>query len=69
MSTPPPPQCYPSGGHGIIGRLFKFAGYIDIHKILPGNTLGLILKNKMAATAVFLLLARSFVGPLEQRAL
>ena len=60
---------YPSRGQGIIGRLLKFAGYIHNHKILPGNIFGLILKNKMAATDVFRLSARSFVGPLEQRVL
>ena len=53
----------------IIGRLLKFSGYIHYHKILPGNIFGLILKNKMAATGVFRLSARSFVGPLEQREL
>ena len=73
MSTPPP-QCveisrYPSRGQGIIGRLLKFAGYIYNHKILPGNIFGLILKNKMAATGVFQISTRSFVGPLEQRVL
>ena len=39
------------------------------HKILPGNIFGLILKNQMAATGVFSLLASTFVGPLEQRVL
>ena len=52
-----------------MGRLLKFSGYIHNHKILPGNIFGLILKNKMAATGVFRLSARSFVGPLEQREL
>ena len=56
-------------GQGIIGRLLKFSGYIQNHKILPGNNFGLILENKMAATGVFQLSARSFVGPLEQRLL
>ena len=60
---------YPSRGQGIIGRLLKFSGYIHNHKILPGNIFGLILKNKMAATGIFRLSARSFVGPLEQREL
>ena len=68
------PQCVEifslhSRGQGITGRLLKFAGYIYNRKILPENIFGLILKNKMAATGVFRLLARSFVGPLEQRAL
>ena len=49
--------------------LLKFTGYIHNHKILPGNIFGLILKNKMVATGVFRLLARIFVGPLEQRLL
>ena len=39
------------------------------HKILPGNIFGLILKNKMVATDVFRLSARSFIGPPEQRVL
>ena len=70
MSTLPP-QCvgYPSKGQGVIGRLFKFSGYIHNHKILPGNIFGLILKNKMATTGVFRLSPKSFVGPLEQREL
>ena len=72
MSTLPLlPQCwkifhYPSRGQG--GAL-KFEGYIYQYKILPGNIFGLILKNKMAATGVFRLSTRNFVGPLEQRGL
>ena len=27
---------YPSKGQGIVGRVFKFAGYIYHYKILPG---------------------------------
>ena len=71
MSMPPPLQCVEifSRGQGIIGRLLKFSGYIHNNKFLPGNIVGLILKNKMAATGVFRLSARSFVGPLEQRKL
>ena len=37
----------------IIASLLKFAGYIHNHKILPGNILGLILKNKMAARDIY----------------
>ena len=59
----------PSRGQGIVGRLLKFAGYIHNHKILPGNIFGPILKNKMAATGVFRLSAKSFIGPIEQRVL
>ena len=46
-------SCYSSTGKGIIGRLLKFAGYIHIYKILPGNVFGLIVKNKMAVIGVF----------------
>ena len=45
--------CWPSRAKGIIGRDLKFAGYVH-YKILNGNILGLILKNKMAATGVSL---------------
>ena len=31
--------------------------YLQVMKILPGNIFGLILKNKMAARAVFLFLS------------
>ena len=68
-SPPPRFSRYPSRDQGIMGRLLKFAGYIHNHKILPGSIFGLILKNKMAATDVFQLSARSFVGPLEERVL
>ena len=73
--TPPPPQCverfhrYCSKENNILVSLLKFAGYIHNHKVLPGNIFGLILKNKMAATSVFQLSARTFDGPLEQRVL
>ena len=66
-----PPQCverfhrYRSNEKNIIASLLKFAGYIHNHKILPGNIFGLILKNKMAATGVFRLSERSFVGSLQ----
>ena len=51
----------------IIASLLKLAGYIHSLKIFPGNIFGRILKNKMAATgAFFRLLARTFVGPVEQ---
>ena len=69
---PLPPQCverfhrYRSNEKNIIASLLEFAGYIHNNKILPGNIFGLNLKNKMAATGVFFLSARTFVGPLEQ---
>ena len=72
---PPPPQCverfhhYRPNKKNIIASLLKFAGYIHNHKILPGNIFGLILKNKIAAMGVFLLSAKTFDGPLEQRVL
>ena len=31
-----------------------------MHKMLPGNTFGLILKNKMAATGVFSTFSKVF---------
>ena len=61
-------HCYCSNEKNIIPSLLKFAVYIHNHKILPGN-FGLILKNKMAATGILQLSARSFVGSLEQRVL
>ena len=63
----PPPQCverfhrYRSNEKNIIASLLKFAGYI--HKILPGNIFGLILKNKMAATGVFSTFSQDFWWP------
>ena len=75
LCTSTPPQCVEIfsltlyRGQGIVGRLFKFAGYIHNHKILPGNIFSLILENKIAATGVFQFSERSFVGPLEQRVL
>ena len=50
---------WPSRAKGIIGRDLKFAGYVPHYKILIGNILGLILKNKMAATGVFLSVIKS----------
>ena len=41
------------------GSLLRFAGYIHNHKILPGNIFGLILKNKVAATGIFLSVIKS----------
>ena len=41
---------------GIVGRVLKFAGYMHHYESLPGNTFGLILKNKLAAKCVFQLL-------------
>ena len=67
--TPTPPQCverfhrYHSNKKNIIASLLKFAGYIHNHKILPGNILGLILKNKMAATGVFSTFSKDFCWP------
>ena len=60
--------CWPSRGKGIIGRDLKFAGYVPHYKILTGNIFGLILKNKMAATGVFLSVMKSayislIIGP------
>ena len=60
-----PPQCverfhcYRSNEKNIIASLLKFAGYINTHKMLPGNIFGLILKNKMAATGVSLSVIKS----------
>ena len=43
-----------------IDRLAKFAGYIHNHKILSRNIFDLILKNKMAATAIFSTFSKDF---------
>ena len=60
--------CWRSRAKGIIGRDLKFAGYVSYYKILTGNILGLILKNKMAATGVSLSVMKSayislIIGP------
>ena len=60
--------CWPSRAKGIIGRDFKFAGYVPHYKILTGSIFGLILKNKMAATGVSLSVMKSvyislMIGP------
>ena len=65
----PLPQCverfhrYRSNKKNIIASRLKFAGYIHNHKILPGNIFGLILNNKMAATAVFSTFIKDFCWP------
>ena len=54
----------------IIATFLKFTGYIHNHKILPGNIFGLILKKQDGRhRRFFLISARTFVGPLEQRVL
>ena len=60
--------CWPSRAKGIIGRGLKFAGYVPHYKILTGNIFGLILKNNMAATGVYLSVMKSaynslIIGP------
>ena len=60
--------CWLSRAKGIIDRDLKFAGYVPHYKILTGNILGLILKNKMAATGVHLSVMQSaynslIIGP------
>ena len=65
----PPPQCVErfhcchSNEKSIIASLLKFAGYIHNHKILHGNILGLILKNKMAARDIYSTLSKDFCWP------
>ena len=44
---------YCSDEKNIIASFLKFAVYINNHKMLSGNIFGLILRNKMAATGVF----------------
>ena len=51
--------CWSSRAKGIIGRDLKFTGYVPYNKILTGNILGLILKNKMTATGVSLSVMKS----------
>ena len=53
---------------GIIGGDLKFAEYVPHYKILTGNIFGLILKNKMSVTGVFLSVMKSayiclIIGP------
>ena len=60
--------CWPSRAKGIIGRDLKFTGYVPHYKILTGNILGLILKNKMVATGISLSVMKSayislIIGP------
>ena len=54
---------YRSNEKNIIASLLKFAGYINNHKMLPGNIFGLILKNKMAARDVYSTLNKDFCWP------
>ena len=49
---------YPSRAKTIISRSLKFAGYVHHYKSLPGNIFGHILKNKMAAMVVSLVVMR-----------
>ena len=51
--------CCPGRAQGIIGRDLKFPGYVPRYKIFTGNIFGLILKNKMAATDVYLSVIKS----------
>ena len=51
--------CWPSRAKGIIGRDLIFAGYVPHYKIWTRNIFGLILKNKMPAMGVFLLVMKS----------
>ena len=69
-STKPPPlqfverfHRYRSNLKNITASLLKFAGYIHNHKILPGNSFGLILKNKLAARDVYSTLNKDFCLP------
>ena len=55
---------YPSSAFNIVARAFKFSGYLQPQNILSGNIFGLILKNKMAAIADFLLFFFIFPHPL-----
>ena len=60
---------YCSNKKNIIASLLKFAGYIHNHEILPGNVLGLILKNKMAAMGVFITFTKDFCWPSRAKAI
>ena len=42
-----------------VGTDLKFAGYVCYYKIVTGSIFGLILKNKMAVTGVFLSVMKS----------
>ena len=59
---------WPSRAKGIIGRDLKFAEYVPHYTILTGNIFGIILKNKMAATGIYLSVIKSayislIIGP------
>ena len=56
-------HCCCSNEKNIIARLVKFVGYIHNHKILPGNSFGLILKNTMAAMGIFSTFSKEFCWP------
>ena len=57
----------PSRSKGIIGRDLNFAGYVPHYKIFTANIFGLILKNKMAATGVFLTFSKDFCLPVRAK--
>ena len=44
----------------VIGRVFKSADYVHHYKNLPGNSFGLILKNRMAAMDISLMIIKEF---------
>ena len=54
---------YRSNKKNIIASLLKFAGYINNHKILPGNIFGFILKNKLVAMDVYSTFSKDFWWP------
>ena len=56
--------CWLSRSKGIIGRDLKFAGYVPHYKILTDNIFGLILKNKMSATAFLCQSRKVLISPL-----
>ena len=46
----------------IKATLFQFAGYIHNHKLLPGNTFGLILTNEMVAKGVSSVMNSAYIS-------
>ena len=68
MATRDVYSTWPSRAKDVIGRDLKLAEYVPQYKVLTGNIFGLILRNKMAATSIFLSVMKSayislIIGP------
>ena len=67
MRTPPWLLQLPPLQRNILARLLKSAGYIHRYKILSGDIFGLILKNKMATTGIFVTFSKEYFDPSRAR--